>query len=186
MNLSARPTTLDEIQNLRDIYRLEMNCQIIHDSIHERSGWTREYLILSGSDPVGYGSMAVKGPWTEAPSIYEFYVVPPYRTRLFECFRVLLDQCGAKRIETQSNDLLLTNMLFTYCNAVQSEAILFHDKFTTCLSLSRVLVQELKRMCYAQGSVPGARCNVNNQASQATLQKAGFVPCGHIVFGNLS
>src|SRR5688500_3383369 len=46
------------------------------------------------------------------------------------------------------------------------------------------LVQEIKRACYERGSVPGARCNPTNTASRSTLQKAGFVPCGHILTRN--
>jgi GNAT superfamily N-acetyltransferase len=45
------------------------------------------------------------------------------------------------------------------------------------------LVQELKRVCYELGSVPAARCNPANTGSRQTLQKAGFVPCGHILGG---
>jgi GNAT superfamily N-acetyltransferase len=48
------------------------------------------------------------------------------------------------------------------------------------------LVQELKRVCYEGGSVPAARCNPTNVASYRTLQKAGFVPCGHILKGRVS
>jgi GNAT superfamily N-acetyltransferase len=48
------------------------------------------------------------------------------------------------------------------------------------------LVQELKRVCYQGGSVPAARCNPTNIASRQTLQRAGFVPCGHIVKGTVS
>ena len=48
------------------------------------------------------------------------------------------------------------------------------------------LVQELKRVCYEGGSVPAARCNPKNIASRKTLQKAGFVPCGHILNGSIS
>ena len=51
--------------------------------------------------------------------------------------------------------------------------------------LGRYLVQELKRACYEQGSVPGARCGPTNLASRKTLQSAGFVPCGHILTGLL-
>ena len=47
------------------------------------------------------------------------------------------------------------------------------------------LVQELKRICYEQGSVPAARCRATNIASRATLQKAGFVPCGNLVMGEV-
>jgi len=52
--------------------------------------------------------------------------------------------------------------------------------------LGSYLVQELKRVCYEQGSVPAARCNPANIASRKTLQKAGFVPCGHILSGSVS
>jgi GNAT superfamily N-acetyltransferase len=51
--------------------------------------------------------------------------------------------------------------------------------------LGAYLVQELKRVCYAGGSIPAARCNPNNVASRKTLQTAGFVPCGHILTGSL-
>src|SRR5262249_62021949 len=49
--------------------------------------------------------------------------------------------------------------------------------------LGAYLVQELKRICYEQGSVPAARCNPANVASRKTLQKAGFVPCGCMLHG---
>ena len=42
------------------------------------------------------------------------------------------------------------------------------------------LVQELKRICYESGNKPAARCDASNLASRATLQKAGFLPCGRL------
>jgi hypothetical protein len=246
--LSARPATLEEISRLRDLYRQEMNCQIIHDSIHPRPGWTLEYSLHVGELAVGYGSVAVSGPWKGKPTIYEFYVLPYYRSRMFDLFSVLLTISSAVSIETQSNDTLLTVMLHTFAREVLSESILFHDKLTTSLApkgavfrpataqdglditteqlpshgvvefegavagkggilfhynrpygdiymevaepfrqhgLGSFLVQELKRVCYERGNIPSARCNVSNIASRKTLQKAGFVPCGHILTGSL-
>ena len=52
--------------------------------------------------------------------------------------------------------------------------------------LGSYLVQELKKICHEQGNVPSARCNPTNIASRKTLQKAGFVPCGHILSGSVS
>ena len=52
--------------------------------------------------------------------------------------------------------------------------------------LGSYLVQELKRVCYEQGSVPAARCGPTNIPSRKTLQKVGFVPCGHILTGSVS
>ena len=51
--------------------------------------------------------------------------------------------------------------------------------------LGAYLVQELKTVCRTQGSVPAARCNVENLPSRRTLQKSGFIPCGNIVAGDL-
>jgi GNAT superfamily N-acetyltransferase len=47
--------------------------------------------------------------------------------------------------------------------------------------LGSYFVQELKRLCYEIGAIPGARCNPSNVASRQTLQRAGFVPVAHIL-----
>ncbi|MGO8678334.1 MAG: GNAT family N-acetyltransferase [Limisphaerales bacterium] len=223
-----------------------MNCQIVHDSLHTRKGWTQSYLLLSGSAIAGYGSVVVGGPWKGIPTVFEFYVLPCCRTRLFDFFSALLKASNATMIEGQTNDALLSVMLHTFAQNVTSESILFHDRILTALpsegavfrrtlpdddaqvfahekepegdwvvevggkiaatggilfhynrpygdlymevaepfrrrGLGSYLVQELKRVCYEQGSVPAARCNPQNVASRKTLQKAGFVPCGHMV-----
>jgi GNAT superfamily N-acetyltransferase len=249
MELSAQSAALEEIGAWRDLYRHEMNCQIIHDSIHSRRGWSLEYFLRADGATVGYGSIAVAGPWKDKPTLYEFYVLPQYRCRIFDLFYLLLTASGANRIETQSNDSLLTTMLLTVSQDVVSESILYHDRLTTALApagatfrratsaddpqipadqlcshgvlevegavvakggilfhynrpygdifmevsepfrrrgFGSYLVQELKRLCYARGNIPAARCSPKNVASRKTLQKAGFVPCGHILFGSVS
>ncbi|MCX6956316.1 MAG: GNAT family N-acetyltransferase [Verrucomicrobia bacterium] len=52
--------------------------------------------------------------------------------------------------------------------------------------LGAYLVQELKRVAYELGCVPGARCDPANLASRRTLLRAGFAPCGHILIGSLN
>ncbi len=250
MTIDVRRAEVQDVEAMRDIYRQEMACQIIHDSIHARPGWTEEYLLAEGGATVGYGSVAVNGPWKEKPTLYEYYVLPQHRSSIFDLFFGLLRSSGATMIETQSNDPLLTVMLHTFAQKVESESILFHDRLTTSLSpsdaafrraspddlaqvvqhdldrnakwvvtvgdavagagdilyhynrpygdiymkvaepfrrrgLGAYLVQELKKVCYEGGSVPGARCNPKNIASRSTLQRAGFVPCGHILTGEI-
>jgi GNAT superfamily N-acetyltransferase len=249
--MNVHRVELREIERMRDIYRHEMNCQIMFDSIHARQGWTHEYLITGGGGKVGYGSVAVAGPWEAKPTVYEFFVLPQHRSRIFDYFIALLTSSGATEIETQSNGVLLPVMLHTFAPTVMSESILFHDKVTTAYAppgavfrratpedaeqiaqqqldsqarwlvavggivaaagdilfhynrpygdiymavgetfrrrgLGTYLVQELKRVCYEGGSVPAARCNPKNIGSRQTLQRAGFVPCGHIVKGTVS
>ena len=246
METSAKATTLEDIVLWRDMYRLEMACQIVHDSIHERPGWTDEFMLFAAGTPVGYGSVAVGGPWKRTPTAYEFYVVPHQRLHLFELFRALLKASGAVSVEVQSNDVLATTMLHTFAGSAVSESVLFHDKVSTShqplgaafrqptakealdvpenqlrwhgvvevegqvaasggilfhynrpygdiymettevfrgRGLGSFLVQELKRVCYEGGHVPAARCNPDNVASRRTLQRAGFVPCGHVLKG---
>jgi GNAT superfamily N-acetyltransferase len=250
-SIAIRPSELSEIEPMREVYRKEMNCQIIHDSIHVRTGWSREFAFFTKDGAViGYGSVAVGGPWRDNPALYEFFVDPEHRLRIFDAFTGLLQVCGAKTIETQSNDPLLTVMLHVFARNPRAESILFEEGFQTSLcpqgagfratvasdadalnrfelddsaawvatmnhevagaggvlyhynrpygdvymkvaepfrrlGLGAYLVQELKAICRAGGSVPAARCNVGNLPSRKTLQKAGFVPCGVLIVGDL-
>ena len=246
--LSARAADLKDILHWREMYRSEMDCQIIHDSTHGRPGWTVEYVLFAGGAGVGYGSVAVGGPWKRAPTAYEFYVVPDQRSHLFGLFEAFLATSRARFIEAQSNDLLTSPMLLTFATRVRSQAILFHDKLQTALrphgatfrapvenelegvagdqlkwhgvveldgrvvarggilfhynppygdiymdvseayrrrGLGSFLVQELKRVCSEGGHVPAARCRPANVGSRRTLQKAGLVPCAHLLRGSV-
>ena len=248
MDIAVVAATLDDIRLWRDMYQLEMSCQIVHDSIHIRRGWTQEYRLMLDGTPVGYGSVAISGPWSGQPTIYEFYVVPTQRSHVFDLFRALLASSGAVAIETQSNDRMTTVMLHAFVPQVTSESIVFPVQYATSFApagavfrqptvyeahdvpeeqrkwrgvidvdgnvaatggilfhynrpygdivmdveeefrrrgFGSFLVQELKRVCYEGGHVPAARCRTTNIASQRTLQKAGFGPCGHILAGKL-
>ena len=133
MKLTANAADAEGVLPWRDMYRLEMSCQIIHDSLHSRPGWTREYLLFSDSLPAGYGSVAVAGPWKGKPTVYEFYVLPHYRTHAFELFRTLLIASGAVMINVQTNDSLITVMLHVFATDVACESVLFNDKLRTTL-----------------------------------------------------
>src|SRR5262249_1961824 len=152
-------------------------------------------------------------------------------------FRRLVEASGARRVAAQTNDVLLTLMLYDCATGITSDTVVFHDGLTTSLPdpgvvfreateadkdrifADRVgpvgegpverdgaivgtggiaihynppygdlfmevdephrrrgyggyLIQELKRVSYALGRVPAARCGVTNTASRATLQKA--------------
>lgn len=254
--MGARPvitvviSSAADVQGLREQYRREMNCQIVHDSVHRRDRWTTTYRLTVDGDTAGFGSMAIAGPWTGKPTIFELFLLPAHRSRAFDLFEALLTASSARFMEVQSSDALLSVMLHAYARDIHSEAIVFHDRLTTALpsmgatmhctmteeeirqcidarqggpewrleldgetvatggilfhynppygdvymdvaeahrrrGFGSYLVQELKRLAYELGSVPGARCNPDNIASRKTLQKAGFVPCAHILDGTI-
>jgi hypothetical protein len=89
MTFTAKPASNEETLPLRMRYREEMNCQIVHDSIHRRAGWTKSWLLLDGGRVAGLGSIAIAGPWREKPTLLEFYVLPAHRTRAFGLFEAL-------------------------------------------------------------------------------------------------
>ena len=237
-----------EVLALRELHRAEMGCQIILDSWHGR-GWVDCYLLRLDGRVAGYGLV---GGVRDEPreTVTEFYVLPVHRGRALPLFRRLIEASRAKAVEAQSNDILLTLMLYDCAERIESHVVLFHDALTTSLSVpgavfrevgatdkerlasqgldtdarwlvevdggivavggllfhynppygdifmevagphrrrgyGSYLIQELKRAAYEMGKVPAARCNASNEASRASLQKAGMLPCARMLAGPL-
>src|SRR5258706_2190957 len=99
----AKLASAQDLLPLRTRYREEMNCQIVHDSIHRRDGWTLSYVLDLGGVPAGFGSVAIGGPWKDKPTIFEFYVLPERRSRAFDLFEALLAASGSQLFEVQTN-----------------------------------------------------------------------------------
>jgi len=118
-----------------------MNCQIIHDSLHERDGWTQSYFLTFEGAAAGYGAIAIGGPWKGKPTAFEFYILPQFRNRTFDLFQAFLKRSEAVAIETQSNDPLLTPMLHVFGRDVIVESILFADGMTTSLPGNGAIVR---------------------------------------------
>lgn len=133
MMIDVSPVPREETLALRDLYRKEMDCQIIHDSWHGR-GWTDSYLLSLDSRIVGYGLV---GGIRDQPkeTVTEFYVLPDHRGRALPLFRRFVEASRAKVIEVQSNDLLATLILYDCATGIESNVILFHDAITTSLCI---------------------------------------------------
>ena len=129
----AALATANEFLPLREQYRSEMNCQIVHDSIHRRAGWTQTYLLSVGGSAAAFGSIAIAGPWTDKPTLFEFYVLSEHRGRAFDLFEALLATSQARFMLTQSSNALQSVMLHTYAHDISNDAIVFHDRLTTTL-----------------------------------------------------
>jgi GNAT superfamily N-acetyltransferase len=247
--VDAEPVALDAIGELREEYRRELACQIVHDSWHER-GFVQSYLLRVDGEVAGYGSVG-GAPRDPRDTVKELYVVPRLRGHTPALFEHLVGVSGARTIEAQTNDPLLVSTLFDCAVDVTSTTILFADALTTAhalpaasvrplsagerdtvfaherepvgeyaVELSGVvvatggyalhynppyadlyfevdaphrrhgvgayLVQELKRLCRADGRIPAARCDAANAASRRTLQRGGMLPCARIVRGTIA
>ena len=120
---------LDAILGMREEYRREMGCQIVHDSWHARGFTTSYHLILDG-ELAGYGAVG-GAPRDPKETIKEFYLLPRYRGAAQALFGALIARSGARAIEAQTNDRLLLLMLFDRVAEVSSPTILFADGLTT-------------------------------------------------------
>lgn len=131
MSISVKAVGVDDISVWRDLYRQEMNCQIVHDNMHARRGWTEPYLIDIDGAAAGYGSVLIGGPWAGTRTVFEYYLAPASRLRAFDCFEMLLESSRATAMEIQTNDNLITVMLHAFARNIATEKIVFADQFTT-------------------------------------------------------
>jgi len=127
MEIEVEYVEVGEVLPLRELYRREMNCQIIHDSFPRR-GFSDPYLIRASGRVAGYGLVANR----HFPrAVHEFYVVPACRSKALPLFRELLASSGARKIRAQSNDPLLALMLYDCATHISSPTLLFADVQTT-------------------------------------------------------
>ena len=129
MPTEIRKVALQDILRLRALFLQETNCQIRYDACHAR-GWTDSYLINIDGRDIGYGS--IKGQEIAGrDTIFEYYVIPPLRKHASSLFKQLLEAAGATLVECQSNDLLLSSMLFEFCPSASADTVLFADHCAT-------------------------------------------------------
>jgi GNAT superfamily N-acetyltransferase len=141
MHIEVSLVPPEETLALRDLHRKEMNCQIVLDSWHGR-GWTDSYLLRLDGRVVGYG--LVGGVRAERKEIVtEFYVLPIHRGSALLLFRRFAQVSQAKSVEVQTNDTLLTLMLYDCADKIESDVILFRDALTTSLSVPEVTFRKV-------------------------------------------
>lgn len=138
MTLKAIKTELKEILPLRSLFLQENNFQIRYNACHER-GWTDSYLLTLKGESIGYGAVRGQENHSDRDTIFEFYLLPSFRDITSGAFDALLRSSQATLIECQSNDLLLTSVLFEFGQNINSPVILFEDHIKTSIMLEQVI-----------------------------------------------
>lgn len=132
MTIAVEPTTLAAIAGMRDRYRAELACQVVHDSWHAR-GFARPYLLRDAGEVVGYGAVG-GAPGDGDDTLKEFWVVPARRALALPLFRALAAAGGARWVEAQTNDPLLHLMLLDAATDVTAGKVLFDDRVDAALA----------------------------------------------------
>ncbi len=139
MIVKAVKAKLEDIQSLRALFLQESNFQVRYNACHER-GWTDSYLLTLDGAEAGYGS--IKGQEIEGrDTVFEFYLVPALRKVSRPAFAELLASSGVKYIECQSNDPLLSTMLFEFARDISADTVLFADQTATKLDVPGAIVR---------------------------------------------
>jgi GNAT superfamily N-acetyltransferase len=81
--------------------------------------------------------------------------------------------------------IVATGGFLTHYNPPYGDVFMEVEESAWQRGFGSYLVQEVKRICYAAGKKPAARCGPTNIASRRTLQKAGFLPCGYLLLGEI-
>lgn len=137
----ATKTDLKEILFLRNLFLQENNFQIRYNACHER-GWTDSYILTYNNEKIGYGSIKGNESINDRDTVFEFYIIPPYRSLSSAVFLELLSSSKATFIESQTNESLLTSLLYQYGNNIKTDTILFEEYMTTDLKIDEALFRK--------------------------------------------
>ena len=142
MEIVVVKTGHEEISHFRKQFLNENHFQFIYNKCHDY-GWADTYLFVVDGLKVGFGAVWGTNRRQDRDSIFEFYIIPPFRKFTHLIFPQFLAQTNTIYIESQSNDFLLTAMLYEYAANIRAEAILFEDYYKSELEVSGVLFRKV-------------------------------------------
>jgi len=163
MEIKVTKTQLQEVQPFRVLFLHENNFQFVYNKCHD-FGWADTYLFTMDEVKIGYGSVWGKDRREDRDAIFEFYLIKPYRKFSNLVFPGFISTSGAPFIECQSNDSLLSSMLYEYGQNINAEATLFEDQFQTNLHVRGVMFRKQK-----------AEDNVSKDQGEYVLEQNGEV-----------
>ncbi|MVM31469.1 N-acetyltransferase [Spirosoma sp. HMF4905] len=141
MNIQIYKTSEAEIEPFRVLFLQEINAQFVCNKCHQY-GWADVYLFTIDDTKVGYGSIWGTDRREDRDTIFEFYVLPPFRKFVNLLFPKFTSVSGGSYIESQTNDALLAAMTYEYARNINAEAILFEDHITTNFTVSDAIFRQ--------------------------------------------
>ena len=130
-------TDLETIHPFRVMFLHENNFQFVCDKCHYY-GWSDDWLFKTNDTIIGYGCVWGTDDRKARDTIFEFYLLLPYRNIASRIFSKFIETTGVINIECQSNDLLLSSMLHEFSETIIPEAILFEEDIETQLTIPDV------------------------------------------------
>lgn len=141
MECTITKTGSASIESFRKLFLQELNNQFIYDKCHYY-GWADCYLFSFKETEIGYAAVWGTNDRSIRDSLFEFYILPPYRRYTDAFFSLLLSASDASVIECQSNDLFLYALLCRYADTIKTERILFEEHIQTNIEIPGVLFRK--------------------------------------------
>lgn len=182
MKIHVVKTELASILRFRKLFLHSSNFQIRYDACHERK-WTDSYLIFADGKEIGYGSVKGKDEIHQRDAIFEFYLLPTYQYLSSQFFLELIQTAQVPNIECQSNDLLLSSMMFEFGKNISSKIILFEEGYQTDLSQPDVVFR--KRRPEEMGWKKEAMGDFVLEKNNELVASGGFLMHYNIPFADL-
>ncbi len=129
MKIATERVEYREVEALRELYRHEARCQIVHDS-RIRRGHADPYLVFADGRLAGYGGVLNR---FDPGCVMEFWVMPSLGSYALPLFQEFLAASQATHIIAQTNMPLMLTLLYDCATDIKEEAILFHTVATTNL-----------------------------------------------------
>jgi GNAT superfamily N-acetyltransferase len=131
--LEIRKVAFAEIEALRALFLEENKFQIRFDAVHRR-GWSDAYLLIWADKKIGYVSIKGFENTGDRDSIFEFFLLPEATEKAPDIFPLIIQTTGAKYIECQTNEPLLSAMQRRFLKSICTEALLFGNPFDAGLT----------------------------------------------------
>ncbi|MGZ3821346.1 MAG: GNAT family N-acetyltransferase [Mucilaginibacter sp.] len=138
MEIKVSNVELASVREFRPLFLQESNFQFIYNKCHENN-WADTWLFTINGEKAGYGSVWGAERREDRDAIFEFYLTEPFRRWANLVFEQFIAASGTTIIECQSNDRLLSSMLYEYASDINAEAILFEDDHQSDLAIPDVV-----------------------------------------------
>lgn len=132
---------LGDILSLRALFLQESNFQVRYNACHER-GWSDSYLFSLDGLPVGYASVKGLNNISDRDTVFECYILPPYRKQLPDLFSELLIISGVDHMECQTNEPSMHAMMNMFGKDIIAKAILFEDNHDAQLQMNKLVFRK--------------------------------------------
>ncbi|MCC6289951.1 MAG: GNAT family N-acetyltransferase [Chitinophagaceae bacterium] len=143
MNTEVRKCGSEDIQSFRELFLNEHAFQFVHNKCHDY-GWSDDWLINVDGVEVGYGCVWGSNNRKERDTIFEYYIIPQYRKLASVIFALFKTHCNVPLIECQTNDPLLSRMVFEFAENINTEAVLFEEDHNTFLKADDIVFRKVQ------------------------------------------